>query len=266
MTKLLLSLTVLLFSLLGKAQEKVYTVVDEMPYFKGCITHLTNADKLSCSDEWILRLISENIDYSKIADTGKLKGIVYVSFIVNKLGQVGNVEILRGIKGSPSYAEEAIRVIQNLPDYMPGKQKGVLAKVKYNLPVRFDPFSRRIEEEPEIFTIVEDMPIWEGCEGLENRQAKQNCTGQNIRDFITKRTDSLNSTEYTHAKLKGKAYVQFMVDELGVVANVKTVKSSGNLELDAAAVSIVSELPVFIPGNQRGKPARVQYTAPVSFK
>jgi protein TonB len=60
---------------------------------------------------------------------------VFVTFVIGPDGKVKDVKVLRGIKGGCD--EEAVRVVQNMPNWKPGKQRGKAVSVQYNLPIRF---------------------------------------------------------------------------------------------------------------------------------
>ena len=79
--------------------------------------------------------ISKNVKYPIIAQENGIQGKVYIKFIVNKSGKVNNAEIQRGV--DVSLNKEALRVINNLPDFKPGKQRGKPVKVYYNAVINF---------------------------------------------------------------------------------------------------------------------------------
>ncbi len=119
-------------------------------------------------------------------------------------------------------------------------------------------------EEAEIFTIVEDMPIFPGCEGKGNKNEVQNCTNAEIYKFIA------NNTKYPamakDAGIDGTVYIRYLVNEKGKVTNVEVVRGvPGGGALDKEAVRVINSIPKMKPGKQRGKPVRVQYTVPVKF-
>jgi protein TonB len=64
-----------------------------------------------------------------------IQGTVYVTFVVEKGGNVSDVKILRGIGGGCD--EEAIRVIRAMPRWNPGKQRGKSVRVQFNMPIKF---------------------------------------------------------------------------------------------------------------------------------
>jgi TonB family protein len=85
----------------------------------------------------LLNFLTKNIKYpAKSRDKG-IGGTVYVTFVVNKVGKVEDIKILRGV--SEDIDTEAIRVIGMMPQWFPGMQKGKFVKVQYNLPIKFSP-------------------------------------------------------------------------------------------------------------------------------
>jgi protein TonB len=67
----------------------------------------------------------------------KVTGTVFVSFIVNANGSVSDAQVLKGIGNGCN--EEALRVVQRMPNWLPGKQSGQPVAVRYSLPIRFVP-------------------------------------------------------------------------------------------------------------------------------
>ena len=65
--------------------------------------------------------------------------------------------------------------------------------------------------------------------------------------------------------ITGRVFVSFVVDKTGIVTNVKILRGVDKY-LDAEALRVVSSLPRFTPGKQRGKSVKVQYNVPISFK
>ena len=72
--------------------------------------------------------------------------------------------------------------------------------------------------------------------------------------------------EAMNSGMQGKAFVGFIVGNDGSVSSVKIVKSSGHEQLDAEAVRVVSEMPKWQPGRQRGEAVNVRYTLPIIFR
>jgi len=105
----------------GEALE-IHTFVEEWPAFPG-------------GDTARIMYLNENLKYPKIAKETGIQGAVYVSFVVEKDGSITNVKILRGIGGGCD--EEALRVINAMPKWNPGRQNGKEVRVQFNMPITF---------------------------------------------------------------------------------------------------------------------------------
>lgn len=103
-------------------EAPIFTVVESMPEFRGGMQELYT-------------YLGNNIKYPVMAKESGIQGKVYVTFVVEKDGSITDVKLLRGIGGGCD--EEAIRVVQSMPKWKPGKQRGKPVRVQYNLPVRF---------------------------------------------------------------------------------------------------------------------------------
>ncbi|MFZ4739944.1 MAG: energy transducer TonB [Bacteroidales bacterium] len=97
-------------------------VVEENPGFSG-------------GDEARIQNLQNNMKYPTMEGESGIQAKVYVTFIVEKNGNVADVKILRGIVGGCD--EEAIRVVKALPKWTPVKQRGKAVRVQYNLPIQF---------------------------------------------------------------------------------------------------------------------------------
>lgn len=106
-----------------KAPEgETFTVVEEMPQYPGGVQEMMN-------------FLTNNIQYPEQARRQKIQGRVFVNFVVEKDGAVSNVNILRGIGAGCD--DEAIRVVELMPKWKPGKQNGQPERVAFNLPINF---------------------------------------------------------------------------------------------------------------------------------
>ena len=100
----------------------------------------------------------------------------------------------------------------------------------------------------EFFKVVEDMPQF---------------TDGNIFDYLAQHVRYPEEAEKNG--IGGMVYVQFVIDTTGKVVEPKVIKSVSP-ELDAEALRVVSEMPAWKPGMQRGKPVRVSFTVFINFK
>ncbi len=117
-------------------KEGNYAIVEQMPRFPGCEEEEgDNNDKKACADQKLLKFIYKNIKYPSVARMMQVEGMVVMSFIVYEDGHVGDINTLRGV--CQSMEEECIRVLEMMPEWTPGQQKGEPVRVQYNIPIRF---------------------------------------------------------------------------------------------------------------------------------
>lgn len=107
----------------GGGEAEIFVVVEEMPQFPG-------------GDQALLTFLYDKLRYPALALGNRIEGIVVVQFIIDEKGKITNPKILRGIGGGCE--EEALRVIGLMPDWKPGRQRGLPVRVRYNLPIRFE--------------------------------------------------------------------------------------------------------------------------------
>ena len=105
-----------------EGQNEIFTVVEDMPKFPG-------------GEEARASYLASNIKYPEAARKAGVQGTCYISFVIDKDGSVSNVKVLRGIGGGCD--EEAVRVIQTMPKWEPGTQRGEPVRVQFNMPVKF---------------------------------------------------------------------------------------------------------------------------------
>lgn len=99
-----------------------FIVVEDMPQFPG-------------GDIALFKFIAQNVEYPEIARENGIQGKVFLSFIINKKGFVEQVKVTRNV--DPLLDKEAMRVIQLLPKWKPGKQRGKAVNVAFNVPINF---------------------------------------------------------------------------------------------------------------------------------
>lgn len=242
--------------------NQIYRIADEMPEYPGGINVLK-------------KYITNEMRYPKEAEKNKTEGMVFVSFVVGKSGEVKNVYVNKGV--SPELDKEALRVVKGLPDWTPGKHKGNLVNVAYTLPVDFKlkdfaieqpilirkPVLARIKNASDYhtdnlaklenynqeYTVVEKMPEFPGGNG-----SLRKWVARNLRYPIL-------AAEQGY---EGKVYVKFNVNKDGSVSDAKIIKGA-NVELNEEALRVINSMPYWIPGEQQGIKVKVSYTIPIRF-
>ena len=104
------------------ANQAVFFLVEQMPRFPG--------------GEFELRkLIANSIKYPVYAQEHGIEGKVYVNFVIERDGAVDHIHVVN--EPDPVLGQEAIRVVKNLPKWIPGYQRGKPVRVSYTIPINF---------------------------------------------------------------------------------------------------------------------------------
>ena len=230
--------------------DTVYQIVEEMPKFPG-------------GEKALMDYVSNNVKYPEEAKNKNIAGRVFVSFVVEKDGSIGEVKVLRGIGGGCD--EEAVRVIKEMPKWKPGMQKGKPVRVNYMMPIFFklddgqpakstkNEESSKPDMKPDkngVYQIVEEMPQFPGGEKALMEYIAKNLTyPQEARD----------------KGVEGRVFIGMVIEKDGSVSNVKVLRGISQ-ECDAEAVRVISSLPKWKPGKMKGEPVQVSYQIPINFK
>jgi protein TonB len=112
------------------------------------------------------------------------------------------------------------------------------------------------------FAVIENVPVYPGCEGEKGNDAKKKCMSSKISAFINKK---FNTNLASDLGLEGRQRiaVQFKIDKSGKVVDVRARAPHPRLEKEA--MDVVKDLPDMTPGKQRGKPVGVLYSLPIVF-
>lgn len=137
---------------------KVYEIVDVPPEFPG-------------GESTMYEFLANNIQYPEEAQKEQVEGRVTVQFIVNTDGKAISPKIVRGI--NPLLDAEAIRVINSMPQWTPGKLKGKVASVRYTLPIAFKIPKDEYKAEKQEMRIPEGILIILDGEAVSNDKMNQ---------------------------------------------------------------------------------------------
>ncbi len=113
------------------------------------------------------------------------------------------------------------------------------------------------------FAVIENVPIYPGCESMKNNDQRKKCMSEKIDEFVRKK---FNADLGSQLGLTGinRVIVQFKIDKSGNVTDVRSRAPHPRLEEEAARV--INSLPKMQPGKQRGKPVGVMYSLPIVFQ
>jgi len=113
------------------------------------------------------------------------------------------------------------------------------------------------------FTVIEDVPIFPGCERFTDNEKRRNCMSDKISDFVNSNFDRSIGSDLGLSGIN-KLYVMFEIDKEGHVVGIKSRATHPKLEQEA--IRVIKLLPDFEPGKQRGKPVGVSYALPIVFQ
>lgn len=100
----------------------MFTIVETMPEFPG-------------GEAALRKFLADNIRYPTLAQENGIQGKVVIEFIIGKDGGVYDIQVSRSVE--ESLDKEALRVVNLMPKWIPGKKNGKTVKVKYFLPIMF---------------------------------------------------------------------------------------------------------------------------------
>jgi TonB family protein len=92
-------------------------------------------------DAGLMKYLLENQQYPKLKPKEELYGTVYIKFTIDTLGKVQNVKVERGIKNGALLNSEAIRVVENMPQWIPAKKKSKPIESTYIFPINFNRYN-----------------------------------------------------------------------------------------------------------------------------
>lgn len=258
-TTSLIYLILVAFSITAYAQEEaIYRVVEEMPEF-------------ATGDEAMVVFIGVNMVYPEAALAKKMEGTVYVQFVVNANGELQNIEVLKGM--DEACDKEAVRIINSMPFWKPGYQRGIPVKVYVTLPINFNIESYKkivaakkihakdvyvvgesdiragMNDNPVNSSIIEENPSFPGGDSELSRYLQMNL---------------VYPASAKEENIQGLVYVEFVVKSDGLISGVKVLEGIGG-GCDIEAARVVRAMPAWIPGKQKGIPVNVYCTIPINF-
>lgn len=105
-----------------EVEKKIFEVVEQQPSFPG-------------GQGALMAYLRDHINYPAVAQENGVQGRVVLQFVVEPNGSISGVKVVRGV--DPSLDKEAVRVVNGMPNWIPGKQNGQAVRVRFTLPVQF---------------------------------------------------------------------------------------------------------------------------------
>ncbi len=186
----------------------------------------------------ILQSLAQNVKYPKEALRYRIQGKVYVKFVVDETGHVVDPVVLRGIGSGCDAA--AVRAVQGLARFTPGRQNGVPVKVYYNVPIAF---TIRKMPPPSNWN-----PAYAGDEGVVYDLPEEPITHVGVAPA---QEGGLYSQPAPQPGVRGAVIVRFLLDTEGRVQYAR-VDAPQLPSLDSAAIRLVAASSGWRPARQGG--------------
>ncbi len=244
--------------------EPIFQVVENAPEFLG-------------GQEGLMKFLSENTRYPVIAIDHGIQGRVIVRFVVTKTGKVSNVEVMRGV--DPSLDREAVRVVEAMPAWKPGTQKGEAVNVYYTLPIVFKlPADTKKESQP-VDAGKSDGEKRSDESGVSQKLSIVLDSGERVYETVDVAPEfpggvnglmqflSANiryPVEAQEKGVQGRVICRFVVKKDGSTSNVEVLRGV-DPSLDAEAIRVIESMPAWKPGTQKGEAVNVHFTIPIQF-
>ncbi len=250
--------------------EKVpFNLVEEIPLFSECEA-VAIYQQEKCFKAEIASHIRKNFTYPKEAYEKSIQGRVLVQFVINKDGEVDNLNI-RGPYQGELLEAEAERIVRKLPKFKPGKHNGKLVKVKYGVPIAFVipgkkasnvKVSKTVEKTAQIyrFNEVESIPTFKNCSSDNSLDCFNSQMSKHINKYFAYPQEAVDQN------IEGRINAYFVIDSNGDVADVKTRGPKGSKILEEATKKLIEKLPRVKPAMKGGKPVNVKYAFPINFR
>jgi len=271
-----------------EAMEIPFSIIDEVPTLPECEDLPNNEARKKCMSQFVAKHVNKNFNI-KIGDSLNLKGRqrIFVSF---KIDTDGNIKDTGARAAHPALETEAIRVINTLPQFIPGKHKGKVVTVPYSLPIVFEIKSENAADKEQLsningekeklylnllkkrernraekintipFSKVSKVPTYGDCELKTNNAQIKTCTSTKILKFVNQNynVDLLNTLGISGTQ---RIFVSFIIDKAGSVKSIEA--RAAHPKLEEEAIRVIKSLPQFKPGLNGGKKVNVAYSLPI---
>jgi TonB family protein len=245
--------------------DKPQDQVDQLPSFPGGIDEMN-------------KFIRDNLRYPVIAQEAGTEGRILVSFIVKSTGKISNISIIE--KADPALDKEAVRVIKQMPDWIPAKLNGKNVDASYAIPIIFKlsgslkfiigdtdkntvvavAYGSKItidelkvgnsSDTKKPFISVDQMPAFPGG-------------GEEMQRYI--RENLKYPVAAQKAGIQGRVTLRFVVGDDGTITDITVVRGI-DPDCDAEAVRVIANMPKWTPGKQNGTNVPVYFNIPIQFQ
>ncbi len=252
---------------MANENKLIYDTYDDIAIFPGC-DDVPIRERGMCSVANMTGYISNHLVYPASLKKVGLEGKVIVRFTVGIDGFIKNVAIQQSLH--PDADEAALNVINSMNEeagrWRPARKEGKTMEAEMWLPITFSKgVNAEKEKEKEVYTMVEEMPRFPGCEHLPENE-KSRCANDAMFKYIYQ---AIKYPQEDREKgNEGLVIAQFTVETEGSISNARVVRGA-SARLNAEILRVVNgmnDLPEkWIPGRHEGKAVPVEFTLPFKF-
>ena len=209
------------------------------------------------------QFITDHLQYPEKAKKDSIQGNVFVSFNVEKEGTLTDIQVIRSI--SPELDNEACRLVNSMPKWIPAMKNGIPTSTRYILPVKFSLGDTGIQRSnPQSMNQTKTQ---KGDKTVlpDSIDAMPEFPGGQATLFTFLRKNIKYPVLAEEAGVQGRVIVTFVVDVDGSLTDIK-VRNSVEPSLDKEAVRVVKIMPRWIPRKIDGIPVRMDFTMPITFR
>ncbi len=218
------------------------------------------------------KYIAQKLRYPVSAQNSNISGTVIATYVITKTGEITDIKITKS--PDQSLSNEAIRLIQSMPAYTPGKdEKGENTDVQMTLPINFvlnGIENPKVENIPGSFTVVAYPPKESAIQADQKdkpfmivEQMPQFEGGENaLNQFIAKNLKY--PADAAEKGISGTVVVRFVVGKTGDIKDAAVVRGV-NESLDKEALRVINLLPKWKPGMQKGEAVDVYFAVPIRY-
>ena len=175
------------------SEDEVFKIVEIMPSFVGCEDIEDNSDRKLCSDKNIISFINKNIRYPEKAREEGVEGTAVVRFTIEVDGKITTNE--KSILRNPGagIGKEALRIVNIMPNWIPGRYKDEPVRVQFTLPIKFVLTPAEVIPEFQPVTVK-----WKGIE-LEGKRksvdksfyTRAECSLEQVKEILSEKKKGL---------------------------------------------------------------------------
>ncbi|WP_179335673.1 energy transducer TonB [Winogradskyella costae] len=231
-----------------------FSIVEDVPIYKGCENRVTYAEKKECANQKIADFFKENYNTIRPKDSevssGKVR--VLVTFSVDE-----QANIVDGTAEGPDkyFENEALRVLKLLPKFSsPGYFRGKAIKVPFSIPLVLYVNTKKDE------VVDATYPVYRGCHKELSFEETKQCTSDKIMDYIKVSFNYELADKVFPTELTTQFLVEFIINKKGKTEHINVKAHHKAIAIDV--IQLIKRMPKFkTPGTRNGKPIATKFSA-----